>query len=565
MPLDNERQTNIQWAVCWAIAAALLIAGWFLCEFLDSINATSPHSRFLNVTYYIFGAYDRILLLPLAIVAGLMYALWTRPVAAGATAYEFTRWKFATLVIGGFVFLITAVGTYLICQDFPLPMDEYFARLQVDYFRSGHLVGNIAPEWQPYAKAMTSPLLGHDPVGQTWVIGYHPVYSIMRLVFGWVGLESLTNAFLSGACVWLVALAARRLWPNDRNAPLLSVILLASSAQFLVYGMTSYSMQAHLCLNLAWLILFLSPSTGQRAWAPWIGVLALGLQQPNVHALFVAPFLFRLVWERRWRWAIYNAAVYLAGIAVWILWMQIRMATVAPVSGAGAPSLLSVMADLFTLPGRVQFVQLLMYFDLLLAWSSLLLVTLGGLAILRYRHLDAPLFDLAVGLVLAAAFYLFFGQGQGHGWGYRYLHPYFGNLVLLAVAGYRMIEGGSPVRAVKLQRLLVASTLLAVLVQIPFRLWEVREFTMPFASAYRYLKSLPVDVVIIKEQDTWYARDLVRNSPDAGTRPKIMSMERLSGQDARQLAARYKVQFVDHAQLSQFGLFEIQPRNNGKP
>ncbi len=179
------------------------------------------------------------------------------------------------------------------------------------------------------------------------------------------------------------------------------------------------------------------------------------------------------------------------------------------------------------------------------------MVTLGGLAILRYRHLDAPLFDLAVGLVLAVAFYLFFGQGQGHGWGYRYLHPYFGNLVLLAVAGYRMIEGGSPVRAVKLQRLLVASTLLAVLVQIPFRLWEVREFTMPFASAYRYLKSLPVDVVIIKEQDTWYARDLVRNSPDAGTRPKIMSMERLSGQDARQLAARYKVQFVDHAQLSQ--------------
>ncbi len=88
MPLDNERQTNIQWAVCWAIAAALLIAGWFLCEFLDSINATSPHSRFLNVTYYIFGAYDRILLLPLAIVAGLMYALWHRSVAAGATAYN---------------------------------------------------------------------------------------------------------------------------------------------------------------------------------------------------------------------------------------------------------------------------------------------------------------------------------------------------------------------------------------------------------------------------------------------------------------------------------------------
>jgi hypothetical protein len=562
---SDEGTIRPQWAICWILAATLLAAGWFLCDFLDSHGLTSPHLPFLNVTYYLFGAYDRILLLPWIAVAGLLFFQWTRPAKAVAQRSNLFAIVWLTAGIATAVLILTSIGTYFICQDFPLPMDEYFARLQVQFFRDRQLVGHIAPEWQPYADAMTAPLLGHDPVGHTWIIGYHPVYSFMRLAFGWIGLESLTNAFLSAACIALVAAAARRLWPNNKESPVVAIVLLATSAQFLVYGMTSYTMQAHLCLNLAWLVLFLSPSAAQRAFAPWVGIAALCLHQPNVHAIFVAPFLVRLLWERRWRRAAYFAAVYLVGIVIWLLWLKLRAPIVTPGGHDAAGPLLSAFAKQFTLPGRLQGIQLLVNFDFLIGWNSIFLVILGGFALLRFRHLDRPQRDLAWGLILAVAFYSCFSLGQGHGWGYRYLHPYLGNLVLLAVTGSRMMANASPDSYPRVRRLLVASTLLAIIVQIPFRLWEVREFTIPFAAASRYLHSLPYDVVVISENGTWYARDLVRNSPDAGSRPKIMSAEKLTKENARLLLRDYRVRFVDHAELSQFGMFDIDLRSNGKP
>ena len=556
---------KFQWAFCWAVIAAVLVLGWFLCELLDVAGLTTPHLRTGNAAFFLFGAYDRILLLPLAATSGLMYVLWSRPVTAGKLNFGWATSQHWLLIAGLTVLVVTAAGTFLVCQNFPLAMDEYFAVLQAQLFRRGLIFAPIAPEWQAYGPAMTSPLLAYDPAMQRWAIAYLPVYSAMRALFGWVGLEFLTNAVLSGACVLLTAIAARRLWPEDRKAPLLAVILLASSAQFLIYGMTAYSMQAHLCLNLAWLVLYLSPAIGPRAWAPWVGVLALGLHQPNVHALFVAPFLLRMVWERKWRWATYHAAVYSLGIVLWVAWTKLRIAPVTPDGLPGADSSFGALGKLFSLPGIRQYFQQFMSGDLFIGWNSLLLTALLILAVLRIRHLDRPLRDLAIGLLLTIPLYLCFAPGQGHGWGHRYLQPYLGNCVLLAVAGYRMLESGSEPRALKLQRLLVASTCLAIVIQSPLRLWEVREFTSPFASASRYLNSLPTDVVVLNYQHSWYAEDLVRNSPDANQRPKIMFAARLTREDGLRLKDRYKVIFVDHSKLSRFGLFEISPPKDEKP
>ncbi len=85
-----------------------------------------------------------------------------------------------------------------------------------------------------------------------------------------------------------------QIWPNEKENALVAVLLLAASAQFLLMAMTSYAMSAHLALNTIWLWLYSRPERRRFYLAPVVGVLAIGLHQPIVHALFVAPFLFRL-------------------------------------------------------------------------------------------------------------------------------------------------------------------------------------------------------------------------------------------------------------------------------
>src|SRR5262249_3918700 len=140
------------------------------------------------------------------------------------------------------VLVITAVGTFLICRNFPLPMDEYLAVLQAQWLRDGHIFGHLDPEWKPYGFAMTAPLMGYYPDTNSWATSYHPGYAMMRVLTGMVGLEAFTNALLSAACVWLIALAAQRIWPDEQKSSKLAVLFLATSAQFLIYGMTAYSM-----------------------------------------------------------------------------------------------------------------------------------------------------------------------------------------------------------------------------------------------------------------------------------------------------------------------------------
>ena len=137
-----------------------------------------------------------------------------------------------------------------------------------------------------------------------------------------VEMQSLVNPLCAALSVCLMAAVARQIWPNDKVKPLLAAGLLAASSQFLVMSMTAYAMPAHLALNLLWLWLYLAPQK-RRFWlAPLVGVAALGLHQPFFHALFVTPFLARLVWERRWKTSCYFALVYLAGIACWYAWWQ---------------------------------------------------------------------------------------------------------------------------------------------------------------------------------------------------------------------------------------------------
>ena len=81
---------------------------------------------------------------------------------------------------------------------------------------------------------------------------------------------------------------------------MISVILLASSAQFLIAAMTPYAVTTHLCLNLVWLWLFLRDRWWGHLAAVLVAFVASGLHQVAFHPLFAAPFVFSLLFTRRW-------------------------------------------------------------------------------------------------------------------------------------------------------------------------------------------------------------------------------------------------------------------------
>ena len=150
---------------------------------------------------------------------------------------------------------------------------------------------------------------------------YLPGNAMLRAAVGWIADPALTGPLLSGLSLPLMWLCARRLWPEvgaaSREVATVAVILLATSGQFIIHGMTAYAMPAHLFANLLWLALFLRRTWWADGAALAVGFVATGLHQPVFHPLFAAPWLFWLLLQRDWRRALLFAAGYAAIAAFW--------------------------------------------------------------------------------------------------------------------------------------------------------------------------------------------------------------------------------------------------------
>src|SRR5262249_39063598 len=122
----------------------------------------------------------------------------------------------------------------------------------------------------------------------------------------------------------------RELWPDRPDAAVISVILLASSAQFLVAAMTPYAMTAHLCLNLVWLWLFLREKWWGHIAAVMVAFVASGLHQVAFHSLFAAPFLLSLLTTRRWSLIAFYGGAYACIVLFWTLYWSLLIGTTTP-------------------------------------------------------------------------------------------------------------------------------------------------------------------------------------------------------------------------------------------
>ena len=470
-------------------------------------------------------------------------------------------WAVPVAVLG-----LTAFGGAVVLHGIGLSMDEFTVSFQARIFASGRLQAAVPAEWRELAPWMTPVFVNYKPTAGVWVSSYLPGYAAIRAVFATVGIESLTNPVLAALSIVLISGIARRVWMGDDAArsATLAVLFLGLSAQFIVTSMSGYSMTAHLCLNLLWLWLYVRGDKAALTAAPWVGVLAMGLHNPIPHALFVAPFLVRLVRERRLGWLAYFAAVYLVGAASWYEWLQFVQRDVdgsSAIIGAGmwGDGIGGGVFHQFRIPRLFGLFVQGMSVALLFAWQTPALLLFLPVALLGWRRLGAVERDLAAGLIATWLFFVFFAD-QGHGWGNRYMHAVLGNAVLLAVAGALAIWRSG--RQAVVARLVVASALVTLVVQWPLRALQTERFVRPYAAAHEYVATRPVQLVVLDPQSVWYGRDFVRNDPFLAGTPKVLGVAPIRGRYPSQAAlpasARGQVHAIVPSELAKLGVPVIQ-------
>ena len=521
---------------------------------LRTVRAGNPDARSgFNMFYVLFARNEPLGLSVVAlfsIVSALIILRARTGAAVVATSTKnHARSRFLIPAIAIAVFAVTAAGTEFVSHNYALAADENMADFQARIFLRGKIQAELPSQWWPAARAIKPTYADYFLATHSWNSAYYPVYAAMRAVFQSVHLQSLLNPFFAAMSIFALYSTARKIWPDQKTNALAAVALLASSSQFLCMAMTAYAMPAHLALNTFWLWLYSQPDRRRFYLAPVIGVFALGLHQPTVHALFAAPFLFRLLLQRRWRAVFIFGAIYAVGCAVCLVW-QTHFQSPAS-SNVGA---------LFKLVNPRMAIIQPMNLLLVIGWACLATPLLAALGLRRFSRMPTILQDAALSGALTFGFYYFFYLDQAHGWGYRYLHGALVCLILVAVAGWNVLA--ELVGARTARRFLLAGVAASLLIQLPLRCFQVEGFVRPFARAAAALHSSPTATVAMDAREAWYSADLIRNDPFLEERPVVVALHKLTPEAIEALQRVGSVRFIDRATLASFGLFtngEVKP------
>jgi hypothetical protein len=538
---------------CFLIVALSLV-GLFVAQLFRSVNIDQPHNT--NAFYYLYCHNEpAMLVLFLMLSAILLVAFrfhWLDSIRFPDFLFSLKGGIRGVLLVSLVVFSACLIGTFVVFHNFPLSMDEYMADFQARIFAAGKIKAAIPLEWQKYGLGLAPIYSIYNPHDHTWMSSYLPVYALLRTPFQISGVACILNPLLAASSIVVLAGVCRNLWPGNLTRMWIAVIILATSSQFLITSMTAYSMPAHLFFNLLWLYFYTAETRTATLLVPWVGFFAMGLHQPHVHLLFVAPFFIRLIMEKNLRKVSYWGIVYGAGILLWTWWMTMYR------TGIQAPGVPSVVTY-FGIPRLIHVIIQLAHLNLFLSWQSFILLLLIYLFFSDWRKASPLSRDLAWGFLLTILFHFFLLADQGHGWGYRYCHSVLGNFALISVAGfYRMIDllGTRTSNA-----LMSLSILLALFVQLPVRSWQARSFISPFYQSATLLTSRPEEIVILEPNLFWYYWDLVRNDPLFRIKPIIVDANRLTTSDVSLLKAKYTYW---QPSISDFADFKVLPNRNKK-
>ncbi|WP_145979170.1 hypothetical protein [Gemmatimonas phototrophica] len=400
--------------------------------------------------------------------------------------------------------LATWFARGLITEGTLFSMDEYGAALQSEMLAKRELTSTFPAQWKQWRNAVTPVFVQRGNDGSSWVLMYLPGYSFLSVLFNRFGADGWLNPSLTGLGMVAIAGLSRQEWRGQAERQWVAILVYSGSTQVLATSLTGYVMPAHLTMNLFWLWALRSKSRVRYLTAP-LGFFACVLHQPVPHPLFALPFLTRKLREQDWRLLMACATAYACAFTSLLYWSHLG----GVVRGALS---LPTLGHLFVLVANVV---------LLAAWNTPIAAVLLSMAIKGRRRLESFEGDLFAGILLSLGFYLFFSMvNQGHGWGWRYGHQVLGNLALISAALWPCFT--AQVGSIAARRALKSSLLFTVLVQVPYRAWEVQHFTRPFTLAHNWLSRVDADVVIVPSDSVWYGRDLIRNSPGLSNRPILV-------------------------------------------
>ncbi len=454
-----------------------------------------------------------------------------------------------TAVIGTAVFAY--VGSFVVMERYALSRDEVLAEFAAEHFGHGLLARAVPNGFRSLADAMM-PWAEARTANGYWTSRYLPVNSLFRAGAGLLGDRALAGPLLLAAGCWGLFAAARRIWPDRRDAATVVILLALTSTQLVATAMTAYAMTAHFALNAIWLAFYLRRDPLGHAVAIAIGLLATGLHQFQFHVLFVSGFI---VWDfasGRWR----TASIYLVAcfgylvawdIGYWRLLVD-GMFGAAPLGDE--PARPFGLARLLYYAGRIGDLQPISSFVRFASWQNILLLPLASVGAFSLRDAeDRP--TIMVACAVSCTVGLLSMIYQGHGYGYRYLHGLIPCFCLLAAGGWVRLSAmrGRPMPAA----LLWVGCGFALAFTAPVALTLSHAFLHPYAAAYRVLRKAPADVVLVDGRGGAFIEDLVRiDGPIA--RPILLDLSFVPLRDLRRLCATSRVMIFDEVQARPLGI-----------
>lgn len=410
------------------------------------------------------------------------------------------------------LFIICLVGHYLVLCGYDMSRDEQMASFDAAVFRSGHLVYSLAAIWRDSADALNTTFMYPAEMRGAWISAYLPGNAVLHALIG-----SLTGPLLASVGLFALWGCVRRIWPDDRELPLVAIALYVGSGQILMTGMTSYAMNGHLALNMVWLWLFLGNDRRSDMLALVVGFCATGLHQPLMHPMFVAPILCLCMLNRQWhRVALYGIGYAMIG-AFWLWWPERMWELVQANPHAVQPEGVDYISRLIQTVrdgGSARVPNMMANLLRFAAWQHLLFLPLliFGIRGSRGGQLIAAL-TAGLGLTILVMFAIL--AYQGHGFGYRYLHGLIGNCILIALFGWKRISA----RLGQWRPLLIRTSLAGLAVLLPVQALMAHEFYAPFARASARIDTIDADYVVIDPESAPFAQDIVINRPDLSNRP----------------------------------------------
>lgn len=538
----DQLDDSARWAT--RILSILVVPGLILVSGFAATGAHRPDPESTLIFLRLFTIGEPIPLLALALwLAIFAWSAVSAPCDPRQDSGTLARGHHRLLVwlialSAGMVSLIVGRATG---QGIGFSADEYAALLQADFLRQGSFTGTIPTEWLPLREGVTPVFVFEGQESTEWVYQYIPGYAILVYLAGMLDAVALLNPILNALTVVLVAEIAEKRWSNRQDLAILATMLIATSQQFLLTGGSQYSMPAHLMFNSLWLFGYV---TGPRSviWMGPVGAFASLLHQPIPHPLFVAPFLLRMLREKRIGALVYLSLWYTIAIVCFVFWRKI---------GGAIP------ASILGLPKMGNVVVLLMNVILIATWNAPVVAWGLLVAIRNMRSLDCIDLDLLFGIVAVLLFFLtFVPVTQGHGWGWRYGHQVLVNIVLLATTGWSASSKLMEARHAK--RMLTCSFLVSLLVLVPWRTAVAYRIVKPFSNAVDWMSKQEEHVLVIPADSIWYGRDLIRNHPSM-RKPVTLRGSSLAGSDTAAIPEpwRTSVRWITVEELEALGLERV--------